>query len=241
MTILERSGSIFTFDIVLILGMSILVFPYIFYKIKINFYSNIKTNLTINDYYIIIILLTYIIIEGYQQYFWTKNNKIGKENVIPKIILDNFIKKNDSWIYIYNFIYYIVFGFIVIILKDYKHFAIIILGAIFLLCGLTLIWYLFPNIVPERMETNNYFMKKTQLIDTNTNNALPSAHVAFAVYSYYLLRPVIGKKSLLIPILISISCLKTTQHLCLDVIAGALYTIIIYNIILKKINPSVFV
>ena len=44
------------------------------------------------------------------------------------------------------------------------------------------------------MKTDKYFLSKTQKIDNN-NNACPSAHVVFAMYSYYLLRGVIGELS----------------------------------------------
>ena len=37
--------------------------------------DKIKSQLKLSDYYIICIILTYLVIGGYQQYFWTKNNK----------------------------------------------------------------------------------------------------------------------------------------------------------------------
>ena len=91
------------------------------------------------------------------------------------------------------------------------------------------------------MRTDKYFLSKTQKIDNNNNNACPSAHVVFAMYSYYLLRGVIGEFSAsLVPILVSISCLKTTQHVALDILLGIVYSYIMYNYVLKKVAPSVF-
>jgi hypothetical protein len=91
------------------------------------------------------------------------------------------------------------------------------------------------------MKTNKYFLSITQKIDNNNNNACPSAHVVFAMYSYYLLRGVIGEfYASLIPIIISISCLKTTQHVVLDILFGVIYSYIVYNFVLKKVNPTVF-
>jgi membrane-associated phospholipid phosphatase len=134
-----------------------------------------------------------------------------------------------------------VFGFIIISVKDYKHFAVLVLGAIAMMTGLSIIWYLFPNIVDVRINPKNYFLKKTQAIDSNHNNACPSAHVVFAMYSFYLLRNVIGYyPAALIPILISISCITTTQHVTTDIIFGLLYTIIFYNFILVKLAPEYF-
>jgi membrane-associated phospholipid phosphatase len=156
-------------------------------------------------------------------------------------LLHHFFKNNDIWTYIYNFIYYFVFGFIIVSIKDYKHFAIVVLGAISMMTGLSFIWYLFPNTVETRVIPKNYFLKKTQLIDNNNNNACPSAHVVFAMYAFYLLRNVIGYiPAVLIPIIISISCCITTQHVLIDVFMGILYAVLFYNLILKKISPDNF-
>ena len=235
----------FSIDLVLILISSIIIVPYVFFNIRNLVPYPVKSNLKLVDYYILMILLVYLVIGVYQQYFWTKSNKIRKETVIPETILDKYIYSifniDDNWTYIYNFIYYFVFGFIIVSIKSYKHFAQLVLGGIAMMTGLSIIWYFYPNIVESRMIPNNYFLKKTQMIDDNNNNACPSAHVVFAMYSFYLLRNVIGYFSaVLIPILISISCLTTTQHVSTDIIFGILYAIIFYNFVLNKINPKVF-
>jgi membrane-associated phospholipid phosphatase len=130
---------------------------------------------------------------------------------------------------------------VIISIRDYKHFAILILGGIAMMTGLSIIWYLFPNDVSSRMKTNKYFLKKTQVIDDEGNNACPSAHVVFAMYSFYLLKNIIGyMAAIMIPILISISCMATTQHVSTDIILGVIYSILFYNLILKNIFPSVF-
>ena len=86
------------------------------------------------------------------------------------------------------------------------------------------------------MLKTKYFLQKTQIIDEEGNNACPSAHVVFAMYSFYLLKNVIGYiPALLIPILILISCISTTQHVSIDIIFGIIYSILFYNFILKKI------
>jgi hypothetical protein len=236
---------IFTLDLVILLVSIIIIVPYCFFNIRTLVPHPVKTTLTLTDYYIISILLVYIVIGVYQQYFWTKQNKLKKEVIVPKTILDEWLSKfisvNDNWTYIYNFIYYFVFGFIIISIRDYKHFAVIVLGAIAMMTGLSIIWYLVPSIVEPRMQPQNYFLQKTQLIDTNHNNACPSAHVVFAMYSFYLLRDVIGYiPAILIPSSISISCITTTQHVTTDVIFGLVYTVLFYNFILKKLSPTYF-
>jgi hypothetical protein len=236
---------IFSIDLVIMLIIFVIIIPYIFYNIRYLVPYPVKSNLKLHDYYIIIILLVYLVIGVYQQYFWTKNNKLRKEKIIPKTKIDEYfydiIGENDNWVYIYNFIYYFIFGLVIISIRDYKHFAIIVIGGIMMLTGLSIIWYLFPNDIHSRMKTDKYFLKKTQIIDTDGNNASPSAHVVFAMYSFYLLKNIIGYiPALIIPILISISCMATTQHVSSDIILGIIYSILFYNFILKKIFPTIF-
>lgn len=242
---IKPQHGVFTIDLVALLIAVIIIIPYCFYKVRNFVPYPVKSDLKLSDYYIITILMVYLVIGVYQQYFWTKRNKITKEFVMPKTIFDHLLVRcfsvNDNWTYIYNFIYYFVFGFIIISVKDYKHFAVLVLGAIAMMTGLSIIWYLLPNIVDARINPKNYFLKKTQAIDSNHNNACPSAHVVFAMYSFYLLRNVIGYyPAALIPILISISCITTTQHVTTDIIFGVLYTVIFYNFILVKLAPEYF-
>lgn len=233
--------SVFSIELVFMLIIVLTFIPYLFFLVRDKVPYPVKSSLNLQDFYILAILLTYLVIGGYQQYFWTKDNMLTTPFTVPELYLDKMLKKNDSWVYIYNFFYYMIFGFILVSIKDYKHFALTVIGAFILMTGLTVIWYLFPNITPERMKTKNYMLSKTQKIDNNKNNALPSAHVVFAMYSYYLLRHVIGEfYASLIPIMISISCLKTSQHVTLDVLSGIIYCYIVYNFILKKAVPDIF-
>lgn len=242
---IDISHGVFSIDMVLLLLVSLLIIPYVFYQIRGLVPYPVRSSLQLQDYYILMTLTVYLVIGVYQQYFWTKTNKLRKESVMPKTKLDELIHSifevNDNWTYVYNFIYYFVFGFIIVSIRDYKHFAQVVLGAIALMTGLSMIWYFFPNIVDDRMKPNNYFLQKTQQIDVNKNNACPSAHVVFAMYSFYLLRGTIGfLPAMMVPLLISISCILTTQHVSTDVITGILYTILFYEGILKSVAPRVF-
>ena len=104
---------IFSIDLVIMLIIFVIIIPYIFYNIRYLVPYPVKSNLKLHDYYIIIILLVYLVIGVYQQYFWTKNNKLRKEKIIPKTKIDEYfydiIGENDNWVYIYNFIYYFIF------------------------------------------------------------------------------------------------------------------------------------
>jgi len=233
---------VFSIDLVFLLIIFLSILPYVFFKLRNKVPYPVSSSLKLQDFYILSTLLTYLIIGGYQQYFWTKDNMMRDPFTVPATYLDFIIKKNDSWVYIYNFIYYIMFGLLLVGVKNYKHFALIVIGGFILMSGLTVIWYTIPNVTHKRMETDNYFLSKTQKIDNNNNNACPSAHVVFAMYFYYLLRKLLGEFfALLIPIIVSISCLKTTQHMALDIVFAIFYSIIMYNFVLKKINSKVFI
>jgi hypothetical protein len=243
---IKPEHGVFSIDLVLMLVVVVAIIPVLFYNIRNNVLHPVNSSLQLSDYYILSILLVYLVIGLYQQYFWTKSNKMRESSIMPKTFIDKIINKcftmNTYWICIYNLIYYLIFGFIIISIKDYKHFAVIALGGALLLSGLSLIWYFYPNTVEERIQTNNiYLFEKTQKIDTNHNNACPSAHVVFSIYAYYLLKNVIGfLPALLFPIAISLSCIVTSQHVSTDVFFAIIYTILIYKYILHKINPSAF-
>jgi hypothetical protein len=237
---------VFSFDLVLMIVFAVAVVPALSYSIHDKVKNPVKSNLGLSDYYILSIILVYLVIGLYQQYFWTKSNKFRETSIMPKTtidkILNNCFSMNTYWICIYNLIYYLIFGLILISVRDYKHFAIIILGGALLLTGLNLIWYFFPNTVEERIQTNGiYLFEKTQKIDSNHNNACPSAHVVFSVYAFYLLKNVIGfLPAILFPILISLSCIVTSQHVSTDAVFGIIYTVLIYKFGLHKIDPKSF-
>ena len=71
-----------------------------------------------------------------------------------------------------------------------------------------MIWYLYPNIVPEKIEAKNYFMKKhKQLMKILIMRV--QVLTLCVMYSYYIIRKLFGNiVTLIIPILISYSCLK---------------------------------
>ena len=64
----------FSIDLVLMLIIVLIIFPYLFFKVRNKVPYPVKSSLKLKDFYILSILLTYLIIGGYQQYFWTKDN-----------------------------------------------------------------------------------------------------------------------------------------------------------------------
>ena len=62
----------FSIDLVILLVIGVIIIPYVFYNIRLLVPYPVKSNLKLHDYYIIIILLVYLVIGIYQQYFWRK-------------------------------------------------------------------------------------------------------------------------------------------------------------------------
>ena len=91
-----------------------------------------------------------------------KDNMVRNPFIVPKIFLDDILKKNDLWVYIYNFLYYFIFGFILVTIPNYKHFAVIIIGALILMTGLSIIWYIIPNKTPKNENRQIFFIKNTK-------------------------------------------------------------------------------
>ena len=75
----------FSIDLVMMLVAGVVIIPYVFYNIRLYVPYPVKSNLKLQDYYILIILLVYLIIGVYQQYFWTKKNKLRKEKIGIKL------------------------------------------------------------------------------------------------------------------------------------------------------------
>ena len=237
---------VFTIDLVGILLGAQTVLPFCFYQVRNWVPHPVESDLTLSDYYIICCLMMYLVIGSYQQNFWTKKNKRCPEIVMRKTAVDRLVVRvftaNENWVYVYNGIYYAVIGGVIISVRDYKHFAVLYLGGVAILSGLTVIWWVAPTVVePPKPATSSYYLSKTQAVDLNLNNSCPSAHCAIAMYSFYLLRGLLGGgPAAIIPILVSISCITTGQHVAYDAVAGVLHTAAVYNWVLKPLAPNYF-
>jgi hypothetical protein len=198
------------------------VMPFIYYLFRQN-------NLKLIDFYAMSALLLFLVVGGYQLYFYPqryhKNNPEQKIYEIPETVIDQHIPKITSAVYIYNFLYYIGFGIIMIFIKSYKEFVYLCFRALVLLVTLFLFFMLAPNKVnasTRDANESNRFLKLTQSCDDLTN-AFPSAHVAIAVYIAFELKKYIGNGAYIFPLLIFASCLCTKQHFFIDCIGGAVW------------------
>jgi len=62
----------FSIDLVIMLVAIVVIIPYVFFNIRSYVPYPVKSNLKLQDYYILIILLVYLVIGVYQQYFGLK-------------------------------------------------------------------------------------------------------------------------------------------------------------------------
>lgn len=198
------------------------VMPPFYYLLKILF--NPKTPLQLRDYYIMCLLLIFLVTGGYQLYFWSQKAYIGQVSEIQETWLDTIIPKWIPAVYVYNFLYYIGFGLVVVSFTSYAQFVHAIVAGIGLLLTHVILFVLFPTKLPDTsrsQDTPNKYLQLTQKYDS-LHNAFPSAHVSISILVYFLVRGVFGEWALLFPILITLSCLLTKQHYVIDCLGGAL-------------------
>ncbi len=217
---------------------SYLILPPIFYLMKSHLHKQQKMYLY--DYYAMALILVFLVIGGYQLYFWCQYNSLNQVYEIPETQFDKMIPKYDDSVYIYNFIYYIGFGLCLIAVKSYKQFVYILVAAFGLLITLSLFFITFPTKLPEHTRNKDEkqpFLKLTQKYD-QLLNAFPSAHVALSVFVAFVAYPLVGWYSTLFPLLITGSCLTTKQHFTIDCVGGFVWGLV-YSLLVKRVfNPK---
>lgn len=227
----RKNEDIFPLWGVFLIIVSYLIMPPIYYLFRQN-------NFLLKDFYILSFLIIFLTIGGYQLYFYPqKYHKYNDDFInIPETRIDKYIPKISWTIYIYNFVYYIGFGAILIFIKSYKEFIELCFYALLLLSSLVTFFMIFPSILPSNTRNINYenaFIQLTQSCDKLTN-AFPSAHVAIAVFIAFILKKYIGNYAFIFPLLIFTTCLTTKQHFILDCAGGALWGYIFSRLIFKQ-------
>ena len=218
----KQDSSAKTFPLwgIFFISLTYLVMPFIYYLFRQNKFKLI-------DFYALSAVILFLIVGGYQLYFYPQKYHKDNKNIqeIPETIIDRFIPKIEWSVYIYNFLYYIGFGILLVFIKSYKEFVYICFQGLLLLASLFLFFMLFPNKLNANTRSEqeeNIFLNLTQSSDDLTN-AFPSAHVAIAVYIAFLLKKYIGNISFVFPVLIFLSCLFTKQHYFIDCIGGGVW------------------
>lgn len=217
------------------------IMPWIYFLLKSWFNPNSKMNLS--DYYVMCLLIVFLVTGGYQLYFWSQHAYLGKVCEIQETWLDAVIPKLNGSVYVYNFLYYIGFGLVIVSIMSYKHFAHVLIVGLGLLLIHVIMFITFPTKLPNHSrsrEEDNAFLRLTQSYDS-LNNAFPSAHVSISILIYFLIRGVVGEWGMIFPILITLSCLLTKQHYVIDCLGGALLGVA-YCLLIQQFYPfQVFV
>ena len=214
---------------IMLIMFSYLILPFIYYLFRQN-------NFKLIDFYALSAVLLFLIVGAYQIYFYPQKYHKNNTNIIeiPETYIDKQIPKLTWSVYIYNFVYYIGFGLLLIFIKSYKEFIYTCFRALLLLVTLFLFFMVFPYKLNDNTRDKgekNIFLNLTQSCDGLTN-AFPSAHVAIAVYISVVLKKYIGNIAFIFPILIFISCLLTKQHFFIDCVGGACWGSIYSSIVL---------
>ena len=170
-----------------------------------------------------------LVIGGYQMYFWPqRNHHAHKKIYLNPTAFDKWLPAIPAFFWIYSPFYYIFFSLAVLCLKNYNATA---MNAWIMLMHSSFWFTYFPTGIRKefREQIRQTPMHSiTRLImdlvhnhDTE-DNACPSMHCAFAVFLAFVTYPFYPTLSILFPIIVSISCLLTKQHLLIDIIPGFL-------------------
>lgn len=178
------------------------------------------------DYVIHLTLSVFLIIGGYQFYFWCQRNQL-RPSLEFRSPIDERIPYWPGWVWIYSFLYYPAILYVGIVVESpgqFTHLAISYL----LLLGFQVAFFLtFPVVTPEDWRARNQhrtlserFLAFVQSVDARSN-CFPSMHVSVAMLTAMHLYPKLGAWAVAFPVLIGLSCLFTKQHYLVDIPAGA--------------------
>jgi hypothetical protein len=181
----------------------------------------LKLNIEFLDVFSCTSSLAVALVIGYQLFFLVQFATLGRQTQVVFCTLDTRIPFVVEWVWIYGGFYYGLIGIPVVFIKKSVECFDFITGGLVLLMLLSPIYLLFPTSCPSawrRFEVHNAsgrFLKFIQSFD-NGRTCLPSLHCVLAAYSASFLPT--SPFSLLIPVLVSISCVFVKQHSVLEII-----------------------
>jgi membrane-associated phospholipid phosphatase len=176
-----------------------------------------------------------LIVGGYQFYFFVQRRHRG--NPIEFVCaLDDKIPFWPQWVWIYSGLYYPIIILLVFTNRSFAQFNYTVFSFITLLIMQLAIFFIFPVKIPERWRDYNRedslstrFLGLVHTYD-GLPNSIPSMHVSVsmltALHLYQNLIPDAGhyaQLAFLFPILIAISSIFTKQHYVVDLLPGALF------------------
>ena len=218
----------------LLIVLSTLLFSVVFYFLGKNLADS---PLSYKQYLEFTVLISIVIVGGYQLFFWIQKNNYYFKTRCLKTKLDDMIPFWPGWIWIYSFIYYILIGYIVVSIQSIEEGVHIIFGGIVLLAAQCIFFILFPCTVLPRWRKYKVdslsmrFLRFTQGLD-NGRNCMPSMHMSVATFVSLLLLPVLGYYAYIFILLIALSCLFVKQHQIFDILPGILLGWIVYVLVI---------
>jgi membrane-associated phospholipid phosphatase len=179
-----------------------------------------------SDYVIQLTLSVFLIVGGYQFYFWCQRNALTEAREL-RLPVDDLIPYRPSWVWVYSFLYYPVILYTNLVIASPRDFTHLAMSYLLLLALQMACFLVFPVETPEQWRPgqaprnrSERFLFFVQRLDARSNS-FPSMHTSVAMLTALHLLPTLGPWAWAFPVLIGLSCLFTKQHYVLDVPAGA--------------------
>lgn len=187
------------------------------------------------DYIHHLILSIFLIVGGYQFYFWCQGRELRTPRAM-ELSIDRLIPYRPGWVWIYSFLYYPIILYVNLVVESPRHFAQLAISYLILLFSQMAFFLLFPVETPpswrrlnRRRNLSERFLAFVQSFDARSN-CFPSMHCSVAMLTSLHLFPALGPSAFLFAGLIAVSCLFTKQHYILDLPAGILLGWLIYEL-----------
>ena len=222
---MDRSAWGFTPGWLLIILTSVPLIASLFWWLGSTYF---ESKLTFFEYHQFCVVIAGVVAGGYQLYFWVQRNNQHIPARCLKLAIDDSIPFWPRCVWTYSLFYYVMIGLTVMSIRDLAHGVHLIFGGLMLVVIGTIIYYLYPTVVPRSyrdFEVNSLSTRYLAFIQTmdNNRNAFPSMHSAIGTY--------IGLTVTAIPmigtwlgyghiIIITFSCVAVKQHVLVDTIAG---------------------
>jgi membrane-associated phospholipid phosphatase len=178
------------------------------------------------DYLIHLTLSVFLIVGGYQFYFWCQRHPLAPAREL-RTAVDDWIPYRPRWVWVYSCLYYpaiLYTNWVIDSSREFVYLATSYLGLLWLQMAFFL---LFPVATPEAWRRENRrrtwserFLALLQRFD-DRSNSFPSMHTSVATLTALHLYGNHGSWVFAFPAIIGLSCLFTKQHYVVDVPAGA--------------------
>lgn len=217
-----------------LLFISVIFFSWMYYVMGTSFANS---PLTYFEYLVFTSFVAVIVIGMYQIFFWVQRNNYFFKTRCFKIKLDDKIPFWPIWVWVYNFLYYVMIGYVITSINSIEQGVFLIFWSFVLLVLQCICFLVYPSTVPPKWRKykadtlSTKFLKFVQGKD-NGRNCMPSMHMSVATYVSLILLPVLSYWSFAFIGLIALSCLFVKQHQILDIIPGIFLGWLVYYLMM---------